>query len=266
MIQLHHNSLSTCSQKVRLVLAKKDLAWQSQHLDLWQGDQPRPEYLALNPNGVVPTLVDDALVIIESSVIIEYLDEAYPDPLLKSATAADRATMRLWTKQLDEGVHSATSTLSSAVAFRFLVSETQLDNISNPERRQRKREQIQQGMESPLFAAALQRFARLFSDMEVALARQPWLAGEHCSLADLALAPTLGRVEQLKFQGLLANRPRLEDWYARIKARPTYAKAITAWLDQSDLDLMAEKAKPPGPRRQQFWPRNRRPRQKQALS
>jgi glutathione S-transferase len=76
VIQLHHNGLSTCSQKVRLVLAEKGLEWQSRHLDLWQGDQQRPPYLALNPGAVVPTLVDEGRVIIESSVIMEYLDDA----------------------------------------------------------------------------------------------------------------------------------------------------------------------------------------------
>ncbi len=255
MIHLHHNGLSTCSQKVRLVLSEKGLDWQSHHLDLWQGDQQRPEYLALNPGGVVPTLVDEGQVIIESTVIAEYLDEAYPEPPLKPISAAGRAAMRLWTKQLDEGVHAATSALSNAVAFRFRffpegepgepgdLDETRLQGIPDAARRARKREQIVEGMESPLFAAALGRFERLFADMEAALEAHPWLAGERCSLADLALAPTLGRCQQLQFRGLLAERPRLTDWCGRIKARPSYAEAITAWLEQDDLDLMAEKGK-----------------------
>jgi len=255
VIELHHNGLSTCSQKVRLVLAEKGLEWQGQHLDLWRGEQQRPEYLALNPGGVVPTLVDGGRVIIESSVIMEYLDEAFPEPALKPGGAAERAAMRLWTKQLDEGVHGATSTLSNAVAFRYLfldgaggLDEARLQRMPDPARRARKREQILEGMESPLFAAALGRIKRLFADMESALERQPWLAGDGLSLADLALAPTLGRIEQLHFQGLLAARPQLAEWFGRMQARASYAEAVTAWLEQDDLDLMAEKGEAARPR------------------
>ena len=103
MIQLYHNDMSSCSQKVRLGLAEKHLDWGSEHLSLRDGDQYEPAYLALNPNGVVPTLVDDGHVIIESQVILEYLDDAYPEPPLRPANATERARMRLWTKQLDEG-------------------------------------------------------------------------------------------------------------------------------------------------------------------
>jgi len=104
---------------VRFALAEKKLAWEGHHLNLRAGDQQGPEYLKLNSNAVVPTLVDEENVIIESTVICEYLDDAYPEPKLKPANALGRARMRLWTKQLDEGVHAATSVVSSAIAFRY---------------------------------------------------------------------------------------------------------------------------------------------------
>ncbi len=118
MIELYHNDMSVCAQKVRFVLAEKKLAWDGHHLNLRAGDQQKPEYLKFNPNAVVPTLVDNGVVIIESTVINEYLDDAYPEPALKPDAAAGRARMRLWTKQLDEGVHAATSVVSSAITFR----------------------------------------------------------------------------------------------------------------------------------------------------
>ena len=83
MLELYHNGMSTCSQKVRFCLAEKGVAWTGHHLDLRAGDQHTPEYLALNPNGVVPTLVDDGDVIIESTIINEYLDEKFPEPALQ---------------------------------------------------------------------------------------------------------------------------------------------------------------------------------------
>src|SRR5678815_4482205 len=108
MIELYHNDMSVCAQKVRFTLGEKTLPWTSHHLNLRAGDQQKPEYVKLNPSAVVPTLVDDGNVVIESTVINEYLDDAYPEPGLRPKNAADRARMRLWTKQLDETVHAAT--------------------------------------------------------------------------------------------------------------------------------------------------------------
>ena len=249
MRELYHNDTSTSSQKVRLVLAEKGLSWESRHLNLWNGDQHAASYLALNRRGVVPTLVDNGSVITESTVIMEYLDDAYPDSPLRPVTPAEQARMRWWTKQLDEGVHAATSTVSSGVAFRFQhldhkspdELEAHLMKTADPVRRARQREQILKGMETPLFAEAIGRFDRLFTDMEKALGQSPWLAGDSYSLADAALTPTLTRFDHLQFLGILHQRPRLADWFLRVIARPSYETAITAWLNEPDVALMKAK-------------------------
>src|SRR5712675_3161415 len=77
---LYNAPQSTCSQRVRFVLNAKGLAFEEVKLDLLAGDQLKPDYLALNPNGVVPTLDHDGNIVIDSSVIIEYLDEVAPAP------------------------------------------------------------------------------------------------------------------------------------------------------------------------------------------
>jgi glutathione S-transferase len=87
MIELYHNDMSVCAQKVRFVLGEKELKWKSNHLNLRAGDQQKPDYVKLNPNAVVPTLVDNGKVIIESTVIAEYLDDAYPEPRLRPRDA-----------------------------------------------------------------------------------------------------------------------------------------------------------------------------------
>ena len=79
MITLYHNEMSTCSQKVRLCLAEKRLDWKSHHLDLRAGEQQQDWYVKLNPRAVVPTLVDGEDVVPESNVILEYLEERYPE-------------------------------------------------------------------------------------------------------------------------------------------------------------------------------------------
>ena len=78
-MKLYNAAHSTCSQKVRICLAEKNLPFEDIRLDLAKAkDHLKPEYLKLNPNGVVPTLVDGDAVITDSSVICEYLDEKYP--------------------------------------------------------------------------------------------------------------------------------------------------------------------------------------------
>ena len=83
MLTLYHNDMSVCAAKVRTALAEKWLDCNLIHLDLRAGDTQKPEYLKLNPNAVVPTLVHDDRVIIESTVICEYIDDEWPGPPLK---------------------------------------------------------------------------------------------------------------------------------------------------------------------------------------
>ncbi|MEX0591220.1 MAG: glutathione S-transferase N-terminal domain-containing protein, partial [Xanthobacteraceae bacterium] len=75
---LYNAPQSTCSQRVRFVLNAKSLPFEEVKLELLEGDQLKPDYLKLNPNGVVPTLVHDGAVVIDSAVIMEYLEEIEP--------------------------------------------------------------------------------------------------------------------------------------------------------------------------------------------
>src|SRR6266508_3290839 len=102
MLYLYHGTTSVCAIKARLALHEKGLEWDGEILDLHRGDQHRPEYLQLNPNGVVPTLVHAGRVIIESTLIIESLDESFPDQPLMPSDPFQRAKVRLWMKKIDD--------------------------------------------------------------------------------------------------------------------------------------------------------------------
>lgn len=248
MIELYHNDMSVCAQKVRFALAEKKLKWEGRHLNLRAGDQQKPEYLKLNPNAVVPTLVDDGAVIIESTVINEYLDDGYPEPRLRPADSRACARMRLWTKQLDEGVHAATSVLSTAIAFRYqklVKGQEELEKfhrqMPDPAKRERSWETITKGVESSYFAGAAKRFDKLLADMEAALSEGPWLAGKEFSLADIGYAPYMARLEHLQLQFLWDKRPHVPAWYERLRERRGYTEGIEKWLNASYLTLMKEK-------------------------
>lgn len=250
MIELYHNDMSSCAQKVRLTLAEKGLDWTGHHLKLREGPQLKPDYLKLNPMGVVPTLIDDGEVIIESNLIMEYLDEAYPSPALRPSRPAGKVRMRLWTKQLDEGVHAALGTVSSCIAFRHQHLETNptpelreayYAKVPDEIKRARQRDVIENGMTSSYLPAAARRFRKLYDDMEAALGNTTWLAGEAYSLADIAFTPYLTRFEHLQLLDVLDGRLKLADWYGRVKARDAYAVGIGEWLSDEYLVLMRDK-------------------------
>jgi glutathione S-transferase len=231
-----------------LALAAKKLQWESHHMSLRAGDQQKPEYLKLNPNAVVPTLVDNGTVIIESTVICEYLDDAYPEPSLRPADAAARARMRLWTKQLDEGVHAATSVISSAIAFRYQKLAVGMEELEkfhqkmpDPIKRERSWENVTKGVESRYFPESIKRFDKLLGDMETALTESPWLAGKEFSLADIGYAPYATRLDHLQLQFLWDKRPRVAAWYERLLERRAYKEALEDWFNASYLPLMKEK-------------------------
>jgi glutathione S-transferase len=245
MLTLYHNDMSSCAQKVRLCLAEKGLKWENKHLDLRAGEHQQDWYVKLNPRAVVPTLVDGNVVVPESNVINEYLDERFPDPPLKPADPFGRAKMRLWTKQLDEGVHDAgIAVLSFALAFRHQylakgeAGKKMLESVPDPIKRERRRDVIENGLDSRFFKMAVARLLELYRDMDAALAQHRWLAGDNYTIADAAFTPYVVRLDHLHVLGLLHGTPRVADWYRRLQSRPSFQEAIVRWENPDYLELM----------------------------
>lgn len=243
---LHHNGLSSCSQKVRLVLAEKQLSFTSREVNLVGGEQHAPEYVKLNPNHVVPTLIHDGRALIESSLINEYLDETFPAIPMQPATPAARHAMRLWVKQIDEKVHPAAAVVTYAIGARPAllsqppaVREAAIAGIPDPARRAARRSVIEHGVAAPEFAGALGAFLDLLDAMEASLAPGGWLSGDGFGLADAAALPYVLRLDHLAMAPLFAGatRPRVAEWLARVKARPSFETAITAWAPAPILNL-----------------------------
>jgi glutathione S-transferase len=243
-LELYHNALSSCSQKVRLVLAEKGLDFISRDVNLVAGEQHAPDYVKLNPNHVVPTLVHDGRVLIESTLINEYLEDAFPEPALLPAEPAARHAARLWAKRIDEKVHPAAGVLTYAIGARPAVlqqppeaREAAIEAIPDADRRAARRSVIEHGVAAPEFAGALGRFLDLLDDMDAALAASPWLTGDAFGLADAAALPYVLRLEHLAIAPAIEARARTTDWLARLKARPAYAKAVGDWLPAPVIEL-----------------------------
>ena len=112
MLTLYHGVTSTCSKRVRITLAEKGVDWESEHIDLSKRENLTPEYKKINPDGVVPTLVHDGRVIIESLYIIQYLDEVFPKPPLSPSDPFERAWMRIWMDRIEHILHRNINTVS----------------------------------------------------------------------------------------------------------------------------------------------------------
>jgi glutathione S-transferase len=249
MLTLFHNDTAVCAAKVRLTLAEKSLPWEGKKLDLGRGEQFDPNYLKLNPQGVVPTLIHDGNVVVESTVINEYLDEAFPQVSLRPSSAFDRARMRVWTKR-EDSIHDAINTITTAVIFRAeLMNKSpeerakRYESIPEPSRRAKWRKVLEEGLESDVACDAFVRLARLCRDMEGALASSQWLMGDALTLADVGLISFFYRLELLEATMLWSERfPRVPDWYARCKARPTVIEAVLRPYPEARVEYYRSKA------------------------
>src|ERR1700704_3409177 len=188
MLELYHSVNSVCAQKVRVALAEKGLEYRN-HMMTLRGDQFDPEYMKLNPNGVVPTLVHDGRPVIESSVILYYLDEAFPAAPLMPRDPHQRAKVRLVNKLIDEYVHNSCTILTFAPAcrpwFAGLTGE-QIDQrlARSPlkKRTEYKRDVALNGLDSRFAREALEHHEKLLALIDQA--GGGWLAGGEFSLAD----------------------------------------------------------------------------------
>jgi glutathione S-transferase len=239
--------MSTCAQKVRLAIEELGLQWESHHLKLRGDEQLQPEYLKINPKGQVPALIDGGVVVVESTVINEYLVDSREAWGLLPADAAGRARMRWWTRQTDDDVFTAVAIMSQAISFRhqYLANgpealERILSAIPDEARRELKRMAFSTGLDNPALPMAARRMSKLFADMDAALGVGEWLAGERFTLADIAMIPFVVRMEHLAMAMMFEGRSNLDGWLARFKSRRCYAEGMVKWFNLDYLTLCAE--------------------------
>jgi glutathione S-transferase len=199
MIKLYDFKSSPNCQRVKVVLAEKNLPYETVPIDLRAHEQKTPEYLKMNPYGKVPVLVDDSTVLYESCIINEYLNEKYPTPPLMPADFGKRAKARIL---VDFGL------AHTEAPYQKLRMEAMKD----------PKEQNKEVME-----AAKADLKKLLQRFESELESQPYLAGDF-SLLDAALIPRFIRLQGF---GVLPDPslPRLNQYLERMKDRAS-VKAI----------------------------------------
>lgn len=240
MLELYHNINSVCAQKVRIALKEKGQSFRD-HLMTLRGDQFDPSYLRLNPNGVVPTLVHDGQPIVESSLILYYIDEVFPEPPLMPRDARGRYRVRMYNKLIDEYLHNSCTILTFATAFRpaFLKMprdawQAEINKAPLKRRAEYKRSVIEHGLDSEFVVDAVRQHQKLLSWMASDLSHGPFLAGDAFSNADVAVIPYILRLELLKLSGLWAQYSAIAEWWTRTRNRPSVKATIFDCMTESD--------------------------------
>ena len=233
-LHLYHAAISNCAMRVRMVLEEKSLPWESHLLDLAKGETHTPEYFGINPNGVVPTLVHDGVVIIESDDIMEYLEDRFPEPRLRPQDPAKLAQIHSWLK-LATGIHLRgvkgwiyhnkmrnALKMQGEILNNYRRLQTNADLLAFHE----KSASAGGFTEQDVVAAG-----RILQDawlrVEAALNQGPWIAGDEFSLADIAWVP-------LHFTLIGANfdfgpYPEVCAWEARVRQRECFQRGILQW-------------------------------------
>lgn len=237
MLELLGGPTSTCCCKVHLTALEKGQEIVEREVEVHKHQNLDPDYIALNRDGMVPTLLHNGMAIVESSVIMRYIDRLSPEPPLTPGDPVDAMRMDLLMKDLDEKYHSAIAFVSFSESSRDIDGELTeaarirfetFDRIPEPKRREHRRQSVLLGLMSDEGRCACGFLETMVKDIDAALELGPYLAGDAYSLADAALTPYVHRLWILGCEELwTGTRPRVGDWYERIKSRPSFHEVFT---------------------------------------
>jgi glutathione S-transferase len=228
---LYNAPQSTCSQRVRYVLHAKGLAFEEHKLDLFKGDQLKPEYLKINPNGLVPALVHNGNAVIDSAVIMEYLEDVLGTVSpLRPEDPLQVARMRAMMRYIDEVPTPAVRVPSYNLAFlphyQALTEEEFLAVCeSKPLRREFLMKMGRTGFPKSEMDEALARLKRGTDRMAGWLRESggPWLMGKDLTLADIAIMPVIVRMDDINLGHLWNEAPEINAWLDRIRTTDAFA-------------------------------------------
>ncbi|MCW5891554.1 MAG: glutathione S-transferase family protein [bacterium] len=196
MLKLYDYPDCPFCQKVRVVLAEKDLEYEKVFVDLRKQEQKAPEFLRMNPYGKVPVLQDEDEVIYDSTIINEYLEDEYPLPRLMPEDSQARALVRMLEDYCDNSFIPPTTTL--------------LAQLRKPEAER----------DAPRVEQAREELRRCLYHLRDRLEGSEFLAGSEFTIADAAFAPRMIVLGRLGFEFEPALAP-VQAWLERVRVRPS---------------------------------------------
>ena len=238
-IVLYNIPPSLCSQKVRLVLVEKGVAFRNRWMDIGpSAENYEPWYVKLNPKCVVPTLVNGDEVITDSLVIMRYVAENFEGPRLIPEDEDERAQMEHWyalAESLDFRLFTFSTVnprlsgfgLSSKLKKLRAYAEKYPELRAEYEAKFQDISELKNQTQSPEIVKSHR--AKLNSELDAldkTLESQPFIAGSTYSLADVIWTVSLTRMLFLKQHSVIESRPNLNAYYNRMRARPSYEEAM----------------------------------------
>jgi glutathione S-transferase len=240
-VHVLHFAGSSCSQKLRIFLNLKGIAWESHPIDLRDYENLRPWFLGINPRGLVPVLVHDGTVHIESNDIIEYLERVFPTPTLIPAGHENEVGTLL---KHEDDLHLDLRTLS----FRFVFAlpgppkpadvltryaEEGAGTVQGVEDREKEiqidywQRAAEEGFTDERVRASAVKFRAEFEVLDNQLADEPYLMGSNLSVLDVAWFVYAYRLSLAGYP-LQRLHPHVSAWKEKLLARPEFAKEVAA--------------------------------------
>ncbi len=232
-LHVYHAGRSNCSARVRLLIEEKGLPWISHYVDIHGRENITEAYFAINPKGLVPTLVHDGRVVVESNDILLYLEEKFPTPSFTPNSRGRREAMLRWVKRSADMHVPAVKTYMYAKVNAALLAKTP-DEIARYCQLQKDPEMLafhakhDGGASFPKedVERALAALRQTMAELNAILGSADWIAGEY-SLADISWAPSMTTLLRSDFP--FNEFPNVERWYARISARDAFKRAVKDW-------------------------------------
>ena len=233
-LHLYHANRSNCSACVRMLLEEKRLDWTGHHIDLGRKENISEDYFGINPKGLVPSLVHDGTVVVESNDIMVYLEEAFPEPGFRSVPADRQAEIDYWLKKSGDMHLPAIKTFQYSKVNSRLVKKTEEEETrywklqKDPEllafhgKHSRGKSFSDADLEG---ATAL--LDEIFAEMDRTLTDRAWLVGDAYTLADISWAPTITTLMGGGYD--FTPYPAVRRWYGVVSARPQFETAVTEW-------------------------------------
>jgi len=236
-LHLYHAGRSNCAARVRLLLAEKRLPWVSRHVDIYTRANVTRDYFGINPKGLVPTLVHDGRVIIESNDILLYVEKEFPDPGFTPENEKERVNMETWLQRSGDihipGIktfayaksHAATVVKSpeEVALYRSLQKDPDLLAFHG------KHDLPGKSFSEEDVDSASQLLRGTLEEMNNMLAQGDWLVGDAYSLADISWAPSITTLRGVGFP--VDEYTNVIDWYKRIVARKAFQHSVTEWRE-----------------------------------
>ncbi len=229
-VHLFHFATSNCSQRVRLALEEKGANWISHHIDLLKCENATPEFIGINPKGLVPVLIHDGVTITESNDIIRHVDTNFDGPKLRPAGHLDDLYLQD-SLQHSSDFQAPLKLLTHEFLFKPFrrMNEQQLADYAagtgNPELIDFMREfSSNEGFSRERIVAATQQAENVLSSLEARLGGRNWLTGEEFGLTDISWVVNIHRLSYMRYP--TTSFPLVTDWLERVRARQAFKRAI----------------------------------------